>query len=159
MNTSANYSLLLPNLAAMESLAKKLATVLEPGSIIYLQGNLGAGKTTIVRGVINALGHRGAVKSPTYTLVETYTLSKYIINHFDLYRVTDPEELDLIGIREYINANTVCIFEWAEKGDNYIPPADLILELEILSEGRSAIIKACSDLGAGMLNALRDVEP
>lgn len=157
MNTSTNYNLLLPNLAAMESFAKRLATTLTPGSILYLQGNLGAGKTTVVRDLMNALGHTGAVKSPTYTLVETYTLPKYIINHFDLYRVTDPAELDLIGIRDYINPNTVCIFEWADKGENYIPPADLIVELEILSEGRNATIKACSELGIRMLNALRDV--
>ncbi len=108
--------------------------------VIYLFGELGAGKTTWVRGFLRGLGHEGATKSPTYTLVEPYQCGGRDIYHFDLYRLADPEELEYLGIGEYCHDQAILIFEWPDKGRGMIPAPDLCLQLDYLSDGRHVIV-------------------
>lgn len=109
-------------------------------SIIYLNGNLGTGKTTFTQKLLYTFNYHGKVKSPTYTIVEEYTLKQAILYHFDLYRISDPEELEFIGIRDYVYKQSICIFEWASKGKGIIPKANLIINFEYLPEGRKLIL-------------------
>lgn len=154
MPTAANQHILLPDLPATDALAANLAGVLTPGLIIYLKGDLGTGKTTLVRAMLDALGHKGIIKSPTYTLVETYSVAGLAINHFDLYRLTDPLELDFIGIRDYVANKAVNIFEWPQKGAGYIPAADLEINLSLETGSRTAALIAKTAAGEKMLQAL-----
>ncbi|MFK7864860.1 MAG: tRNA (adenosine(37)-N6)-threonylcarbamoyltransferase complex ATPase subunit type 1 TsaE [Pseudohongiellaceae bacterium] len=108
----------------------------EEGAIIYLRGDLGAGKTTLARGLVQGFGHDGSVKSPTYTLVEPYELGKVNVYHFDLYRLSDPEEVDFLGVEEYFADANVCLFEWPQKGAGKIPQPDLSLQLSDSGTGR-----------------------
>jgi tRNA threonylcarbamoyladenosine biosynthesis protein TsaE len=119
----------------------------ENGLIIYLHGELGTGKTTLSRGVIRALGHTGAVKSPTYTLVEPYEYFHFPLYHFDLYRLTHPEEVEFLGVEEYFKPPTVCIIEWPERGQGFLPAADLDISLQTQGSGRRLICRACSESG------------
>lgn len=154
MSTDQFYALTLVDLAATAALADCLAKSLTPDLIIYLNGELGAGKTTLVRGILNGLGYTGITKSPTYTLVETYSLQNLLINHFDLYRLADPSELEFIGIREYVSNNSICIFEWPQKGVGIIPPADLNIDLEIEHHKRKVIITANTVKGLNVLQSI-----
>lgn len=120
------------------ALGADLARRLKPGACVYLRGDLGAGKTTLVRGLLQALGHRGAVKSPTYTLVEPYETGGVPIYHFDLYRLGDPEELEMIGIRDYFDGRALCLLEWPERGRGMIPAPDLTVTLAVEGRGRHA---------------------
>jgi tRNA threonylcarbamoyladenosine biosynthesis protein TsaE len=141
----------LPDLLSTEALASSLANALIPGLTIYLHGNLGAGKTTLVRAMLVALGHIGAIKSPTYSLVELYNLQDLELYHFDLYRLADPSELEYMGIRDYITPTAVCMFEWADKGIGHIPFADIEIKLEFMQQGRKAIFSANSNQGIEVL--------
>lgn len=118
-------------------LKQQLDTQSENGLIIYLNGELGAGKTTLTRSIVQAFGHQGNVKSPTYTLVEEYNLPPYALYHFDLYRLSDPEELEFMGIRDYFRPQTLCLLEWASRGEGMIPPADLIIQIDYAPQGRN----------------------
>ena len=146
-------SCILPLPAEPDTLAlgQALARVLAQGGTLYLEGDLGAGKTTLARGLIQALGHTGAVKSPTYTIVEPYELSCGPVFHFDLYRLADPEELELMGIRDYFSPGAICIVEWPERGADLIPPPDLRLTLAKNGPGRQAQLTACTPSGQQML--------
>lgn len=115
--------------------------------IVFLKGDLAAGKTTLVRGFLQGMGHIGNVKSPTYTLVEAYELKNLFIYHFDLYRLSDPEELEFMGIRDYFTDHSIVLIEWPERGEGFLPMADLILTLKIIPEGRLLTIQTLTERG------------
>jgi len=135
-------------------MGNKLALVVKDGAIVYLHGDLGAGKTTFTRGVIQGLGHKGNVKSPTYTLVEPYELDLVNAYHFDLYRLGDPEELEFMGIRDYFELNSLCLIEWPEKGAGILPEADLDITLEYVDAGRIITFVANNSKGLSILALL-----
>lgn len=127
----------LDNTEQTEQFGAKLWEQLPNKCVIFLHGDLGAGKTTLVRGFLRAGGYTGAVKSPTYTLVEEYAISGRKIFHFDLYRVADPEELDLIGIRDYFDQDSICFIEWPDMGQGFLPEPDRIINLKPEGFGRA----------------------
>jgi tRNA threonylcarbamoyladenosine biosynthesis protein TsaE len=137
------------------ALGAELAATLKPGMVIYLSGNLGAGKTTLARGLLRALGYAGRVKSPTFTLVEVYKLSRLYLYHFDFYRFKDPRELGEAGFREYFNSDSVCLVEWPEKAADGLPAADLKIVLQVAGSGRSVEIFAGSEVGEFCITRLR----
>ena len=117
------------------------------GGIVHLHGDLGAGKTTLARGLMRGYGHRGAVKSPTYTIVEPYEFQLCRIYHFDLYRLLDPEEVEYLGVDEYFSGANLCLIEWAENGSSIVPPADLRIDIESDGTGRLLRCQTLSDKG------------
>jgi tRNA threonylcarbamoyladenosine biosynthesis protein TsaE len=149
-----DITLTLPDEAATLALGQRLAKVLKSGLTIWLRGDLGAGKTTLSRGLMQGLGFQGKVKSPTYTLVEPYVISGLNIYHFDLYRFNDPEEWESAGFREYFNPATVCLVEWPEKAGGLLSQPDIEIELELFGDGRKAGIKANTQQGIACINAL-----
>ncbi|WP_425511182.1 tRNA (adenosine(37)-N6)-threonylcarbamoyltransferase complex ATPase subunit type 1 TsaE [sulfur-oxidizing endosymbiont of Gigantopelta aegis] len=184
----------------MIGLGSQLAKAIIPGVILYLDGDLGAGKTTLVRGFLRALGHEGAVKSPTFTVVEPYMLENDILEnnliynynelegeakvehtnvfqssisknsisqnsifqnniaqkiyHFDLYRLNDPEELEYLGIRDYLDGQAIALIEWPEKGYGVLPRADITIKITHLSQGRKVELLSQSDIGAAIVAKL-----
>ncbi|HSI44204.1 MAG TPA: tRNA (adenosine(37)-N6)-threonylcarbamoyltransferase complex ATPase subunit type 1 TsaE [Methylotenera sp.] len=151
---SDNFTLDLADEAATLDFGGALAKALQPGLIMYLHGNLGAGKTTLVRGLLHAAGHPGKVKSPTYTLVEPYLLGAYNIYHFDLYRFTDDEEWEAAGFRDYFNPQSVCIIEWPEKAENVLPVPDVNITFTIKESGRTVRLYAHSESGQRYLDII-----
>ncbi|OOF43654.1 tRNA (adenosine(37)-N6)-threonylcarbamoyltransferase complex ATPase subunit type 1 TsaE [Rodentibacter rarus] len=153
MNALTQY---IPDEATMLRFGKKLAeTILgchaKRAVILYLNGDLGAGKTTLTRGMVQGLGFQGKVKSPTYTLVEEYNIAGKMIYHFDLYRLADPEELEFMGIRDYFAKESICLIEWAEKGEDILPPADLLVNIDYYDDARNITLIAQNDLGEQIL--------
>lgn len=141
--------------AATLRLGQQLAAVIPAGFITYLYGDLGAGKTTLVRGYLRGLGHRGNVKSPTYTLVEAYEVGERQVYHFDLYRLSDPEELEYAGGRDYFNADAVCLVEWPERGAGWLTGADLQIQLDYEGVGRKVVLLACSEKGQRVVAVIK----
>ena len=136
------------------ALAQVVKEKIKQGIIVYLYGDLGAGKTTLTRGFVRGMGHNGNVKSPTYTIVEPYELGDWKIYHFDLYRLADPEELEFMGIRDYFAENCCCFIEWPEKGAGLLAKADLTIEIVYIDEQRNIALHAHSETGAQVLKAL-----
>jgi len=147
----------LPDEAATLALGRALAPLLMPGMVVWLDGDLGAGKTTLVRALLGALGYTGLVKSPTYTLVEVYVVSSLYLYHFDFYRFNNPEEFLDAGLDEYFRDDTVCLAEWPDKAAGFVPPADLALCLRFpakASSGRIVDLISYSERGCKCLNIL-----
>ncbi|MEE8873732.1 tRNA (adenosine(37)-N6)-threonylcarbamoyltransferase complex ATPase subunit type 1 TsaE [Pseudomonas helleri] len=122
---------------AMVAFGEQLANITQGHGLIFLEGDLGAGKTTLSRGIIRGLGHTGAVKSPTFTLVEPYEIGDIRAFHFDLYRLVDPEELEYMGIRDYFGQDALCLIEWPQQGAGFLPKADLTITIRPHNTGRA----------------------
>lgn len=140
--------------AAMRAFGARLMAHCEQGGIVSLNGNLGAGKTTLVRGALESIGVTSGVRSPTYTLIEYYSFESLSIAHFDLYRLAEPEELEYLGFRDYLNDDTLCFIEWPEKAEGFLGDVDLEIFLDYHPEGRSLKVTGCSDWGRAVVNAL-----
>jgi len=140
--------------SATLELGRRLAHVLQPGLVVYLIGELGAGKTTVVRGCLRALGHRGRVSSPTFALVELYRVSNLYLHHFDFYRFRSTEEWIDAGFRDAFGADSVCLVEWPERAGDQLPAADLRIELQPAGGGREARIAAGTAKGKQCLDQL-----
>ncbi len=125
---------------AMLDAGKELASQLKSGMLVFLIGDLGAGKTTLVRGILCGLGHRGSVKSPTYNLVEPYVVEGQAVFHFDLYRIADAEELEYMGMRDYLNDDAICFIEWPDRGGGWLPRPDAVVEIKINGCQRELLI-------------------
>ena len=145
----------MPDEAATLALGARLAALLRPGMTAYLSGDLGAGKTTLVRGLLRSLGYAGRVKSPTYTLVELYEIPRLNLYHFDLYRFADPEEWAETGFREYFNADSVCLVEWPEKAQGLLPEPDLVMRLAVQGDGRLIEMTGYTEAGRRCVEALK----
>lgn len=146
----------LDNEEAQVGFGEALGLALQGRGLVYLEGELGAGKTTLTRGILRAYGHQGAVKSPTYTLVEPYELGSQRIYHLDLYRLSDPEELEFIGGRDVFADDALILVEWPSRGEGWLPTPDLRLMLEVAAQGRLVALTACSDKGEQALARLHD---
>jgi tRNA threonylcarbamoyladenosine biosynthesis protein TsaE len=144
----------LPDEAATLALGARLAATLAPGLVIHLSGDLGAGKTTLVRGLLAALGHRSKVKSPTYTLVELYTLSSLDLYHFDFYRLQTPDEWQDAGFRDHFGTRAVALVEWPERAGTHAPAPDLHIGLATHGRGRDATLVALSERGRACIDRL-----
>ncbi|KOR33484.1 hypothetical protein TI05_00780 [Achromatium sp. WMS3] len=140
---------------AQEALGHKLAQAIDMGAVVYLHGALGTGKTTLVRGILRALGHVGNVKSPTYTLLELYQLESKTVVHLDLYRLKEPEEYIYLGLEDLTSPDTLWLLEWPEHGANFVPPADMEVSIIYQGTGRRLVITALSTIGTAILNNLQ----
>ena len=141
------FECFLEDEAASQAFAGKLASVCEKPLLVFFHGELGAGKTTIIRAWLRALGVTGAIKSPTFSVVEPYEIDSIQIYHFDLYRLEDPEELEYIGVRDYLASDAICLIEWPERGAGELPVADLSCHLNMKNHGR--ILKLIANTAKG----------
>ncbi len=138
----------------MRAFGAKLLSACRGGGIITLQGNLGTGKTTLVRGALESLGVTSGVRSPTYTLIEFYPFDSLSIAHFDLYRLAEPEELEYLGFRDYLNDQTLCLIEWPEQAAGILGDVGLAITLDYDPEGRRLEMVACSEWGRQIIDDL-----
>lgn len=122
--------------AMMLALGKRLASLVKPGDVVYLSGELGAGKTTLAQGFLRSFGITGSIKSPTFTLVEGYHVNTLDLFHFDFYRLKSPDELIEIGLSDYLNEHAICLIEWPEKALNYLPKASYYCTIQRVESGR-----------------------
>jgi tRNA threonylcarbamoyladenosine biosynthesis protein TsaE len=142
----------------MQDFGAQLATAIskiDTPLLFLLNGDLGAGKTTISRGILQGLGHQGSVKSPTYTLVEPYELDIGMVYHFDLYRLIDPDELEHIGFSDYLSEAKLCIIEWPENGGSYIPQPDIFIDISVYQSGRHVTLNSATESGNRCINVLQ----
>jgi len=148
----------LPDAAATARLGAAIAQALQglPGAVIHLLGDLGAGKTTLARGLLEAMGVQGRVRSPTYTLMEPYVAGGRTLLHMDLYRLADPLELQNLGLADYPPAQTVWLVEWPDKGGALLPSADLVVALALQGGGRRAELRACGPLEVALQGPIRE---
>ena len=157
MNESISKTWYIDNEADMVALGDQWGRVLAAGdgaATVFLSGDLGAGKTTLSRGILRAFGHTGAVKSPTYTLVEAYEFPARTVYHFDLYRLGDPEELEYMGIRDYFDARSICLIEWPARGAGILPAPDWQIAVKVEGLGRRIAISALTPTGQALLQRL-----
>jgi tRNA threonylcarbamoyladenosine biosynthesis protein TsaE len=154
LHKSNDITLVLDDEAATLAYGVRFANIITAGLVVYLHGDLGAGKTTFVRGVLHGLGHIGKVKSPTYTLVEPYVVSSCQLYHFDLYRFINEEEWDAAGFRDYFNPQSICMIEWPGKAAHVLPEPDIHVQLSMLKSGRKIQLSAGSPLGKACLKKL-----
>jgi tRNA threonylcarbamoyladenosine biosynthesis protein TsaE len=147
----------LPDPEAQLAFGARLAALLPPRLIVYLEGDLGTGKTTLTRGVLAGLGHRGAVRSPTYTLLEPYEIGERRLNHLDLYRLGDPRELEYLGLRDLLAEDAVWMVEWPERGLGMLPSPDLLITIEYAANGRRLLLSARTASGEFVLETLADL--
>lgn len=138
----------------MRAVGARLIGACRQGGVITLSGDLGTGKTTLVRGALQARGVDSGVRSPTYTLVEYYPFADFAVAHFDLYRLGDPEELEYLGYRDYLNPQTLCLIEWPERAAGYLHAVDLAIGLDYDPAGRSVELTASSEQGRDLLSRL-----
>ena len=153
MSDGASLSRFLPDEAATLQLGADCARSLTAPLVIYLQGDLGAGKTTFTRGLLRALGHTGAVKSPTYAIVESYPFAHLTLHHFDLYRFSTPEEWEDAGLDDLFGDQSVCLIEWPQQGGEFTPAPDLTLSLNHADSGRHCTVNAHTPNGHKHLEA------
>lgn len=139
---------------AMRKLGARLIAACDHGGVIALEGELGSGKTTLVRGALQAEGVAGGIRSPTYTLVEYYPLARFAVAHFDLYRLADAEELEYLGFRDYVNRETLCLIEWPRRAAGYLRNIDLEVEIEYDPGGRRVALQAHSPWGREVISRL-----
>ncbi len=140
----------------MRALGARLAGASQPGTVICLVGELGAGKSTLARGFLHALGHEGSVRSPTYTLVEPYDLPAGQIYHLDLYRLADPEELEFLGLRDWLNDDVILLVEWPQRGVGVLPAADVTVTIAYAGKARGVTVVAGSEKGRQVVAALME---
>jgi tRNA threonylcarbamoyladenosine biosynthesis protein TsaE len=139
---------------AQDAFGRRLAGVLVPPCIVYLRGDLGTGKTALARGILRGLGHRGAVRSPTYTLLEPYALGRLQLYHLDLYRLSAPEELEYLGLRDLLDAGSVLLVEWPERGAGALPPPDLEIRIRYAGTGRDLLLVPHTAVGERVVAGL-----
>lgn len=141
---------------AQDAFGRRIGVHISPPCVLFLQGNLGTGKTTLVRGVLRGLGHFGPVRSPTYTLLEPYELAAMHLFHLDLYRLSDPEELELLGLRDLLEPTSVLMVEWPDRGHGFLPSPDLSVHIDHAGEARELKLVAETSPGAELLERLQD---
>jgi tRNA threonylcarbamoyladenosine biosynthesis protein TsaE len=157
MSSFGSFTLFLPDEAATVAAGAKIGRALNTGCVVFLVGELGAGKTTFTRGALRALGHAGSVKSPTYTLCEPYDLADEAqLCHLDLYRLSNPEELEFLGIRDYVASGAILLIEWPSKGEGWLPAPDLQVALQATDTGRQLEISALTADGQDLLSRMGD---
>jgi len=157
MSSFASFTQFLPDEAATVAAGSLVGRALSAGAVVFLTGELGAGKTTFTRGALRALGHVGSVKSPTYTLCEPYDLANAgQLCHLDLYRLSNPEELEFLGIRDYVASGAVLLIEWPSKGEGWLPTPDLQVALHESGDGRELKIDALTADGEAVLSSMGD---
>jgi tRNA threonylcarbamoyladenosine biosynthesis protein TsaE len=156
-NMSEQQSIELVNEEAMVAFGHDIARITAGRGVIFLQGDLGMGKTTLSRGILRGCGHQGSVKSPTYTLVEPYEVDGKRLYHFDLYRLADPEELEFLGIRDYFDEDALCLVEWPDKGAGWLPEPDLVLEIQLQGRGRRLSWQAKTEYGRELADKLMNI--
>lgn len=148
--------LILEDPAATDACGRRIALAVlaarPPSLMVFLEGDLGAGKTTFARGFLAGLGHQGRVPSPTYTLVEPYVLCGYRVYHIDLYRIRDPAELDDLGLSELLSEGALALIEWPDHGTGHVPPADVRLRLDLAPAGRALTAHGLSARGCELLD-------
>lgn len=140
---------------ATEAFGARLAKAVVDDCVIYLSGNLGTGKTTLVRGFLYAYGHQGPVKSPTYTLLEPYSINAVQLIHLDLYRLADPDELEFIGLRDLLTEQAILLIEWPERGRGALPNPDVVVVLNYKGNGRLCRLAASSERGEKILEGFQ----
>ena len=157
MSSFGSFTQFLPDEAATVAAGVKMGRALNTGCVVFLVGELGAGKTTFTRGALRALGHAGSVKSPTYTLCEPYDLADEAqLCHLDLYRLSNPEELEFLGIRDYVASGAILLIEWPSKGEGWLPAPDLQVALQATDTGRQLEISALTADGQDLLSRMGD---
>jgi len=144
----------IPDEKAMLDFGAKLAGIIASPALVFLQGDLGAGKSTLVRGFMHGLGFQGRVKSPTYTLVEPYEMNDKTIYHMDLYRLADPEELEFIGIRDILSGTSLCMIEWPEKAGGMLGEPDISIKISSMDTGRNIKLSGLNEQAMAVINEL-----